>query len=161
MSDSVEVRDATVADEAELMNLCRLLHEENGKWAMNESNVRFALRRAFNRDRALMGVVDRDGMIAGCCYLYVEQSWYSDQLFLEELFNYVHPDHRRAPVAKSLIGWTKTASDRLAIPLMIGVISNRRTAAKVRLYERQLEKAGAFFIHNAHLAVGGETSIAL
>jgi hypothetical protein len=33
------------------------------------------------------------------------------------------------------------------IKLMIGVLSTKRAAAKVRLYERQLTPAGAFFVH--------------
>jgi len=34
------------------------------------------------------------------------------------------------------------------LPLILGVVSNYRTEAKVKLYERQFPKAGAFFMYN-------------
>ena len=41
--------------------------------------------------------------------------------------------------------------DDLGIPLIIGVLSNQRTEAKIRLYERQFgAPAGAFFLYNVH-----------
>jgi hypothetical protein len=37
----------------------------------------------------------------------------------------------------------------MEMPLLIGVLSNHRTEAKVRLYERQFGKpTGAFFLYN-------------
>ena len=43
------------------------------------------------------------------------------------------------------------------IPLLIGVLSNKRTEGKIRLYERQLGKpSGAFFLYGART---GEHSV--
>jgi hypothetical protein len=40
----------------------------------------------------------------------------------------------------------------MKMPLVIGVISNIRTEAKIKLYERRLPKAGAFFVYNREYA---------
>lgn len=152
------VRDAVVADEEAVMALCRSLHEENGLFRFDEDLVRVAVRRALAKDHAILGVIDRDGVLQGCVYLYIDHAWYSRDNVVEELFNFVHQDHRVGTNnAKSLIAWAKTCAERLELPLMIGVISNNRTAAKVRLYKQQLPQVGAFFLHNAE-ALGRHTA---
>ena len=79
--------------------------------------------------------------------IQLDQPWYSSDWMLVELFNFVHPAHRRSTHAKSLIGHAKGYADQLGIPLVIGIISNHRTEAKVRLYRRMLPKAGEFFTY--------------
>lgn len=154
MKGLLPVRVAVPSDEAAIMRLCRLLHAENGMFELDERRVRSVLHRAFNADRAIIGVIGEGDEMKGCVALYVGKAWYSGQDCLEELFNFVAPLYRREPCAISLIEFAKTVSDKLQIPLMIGVISNIRTAAKIRLYSRRLKPAGAFFSHNEHLAKG-------
>ena len=65
---------------------------------------------------------------------------------------FIHPDYRSAKGgrARRLCEFSKQAADSLGIPLIIGVLSNNRTEAKVRLYKRQFgEPSGAFFLYNA------------
>jgi hypothetical protein len=78
----------------------------------------------------------------------IDAIWYSPDYQLLELTNFVHPDHRRNRYAKQLINFAKTVSDNLGIDLMIGIVSNKRTEAKIRLYQRQLQPVGAYFIHH-------------
>lgn len=78
--------------------------------------------------------------------------WYSDTPVLEEKAIFIHPNYRSAKGgrARRLCEFSKKASDQLEIPLIIGVLSNHRTEAKVRLYERQFGRpSGAFFLYNA------------
>ena len=79
--------------------------------------------------------------------------WYSDNPVLEEKAIFIHPDFRSAKGgrARQLCEFSKQVADSLGIPLIIGVLSNHRTEAKVRLYERQFGKpSGAFFLYGAH-----------
>jgi hypothetical protein len=49
----------------------------------------------------------------------------------------------------------------MGMPLLIGVLSNSRTEAKIRLYKRHFgEPAGAYFLYNARTgeAVGGAST---
>jgi hypothetical protein len=78
--------------------------------------------------------------------------WYSDHSVLEERAIFVDPDCRSAKGgrARRLCEFSKQTADALELPLIIGVLSNHRTEAKVRLYERQFGKpSGAFFLYNA------------
>jgi hypothetical protein len=80
------------------------------------------------------------------------QMWYSNAWILEEKIIFVDPEFRNAKGgrARRLCEFSKKVSDDLGIPLMIGVLSSHRTAAKIKLYERQFgEPAGAFFLYGA------------
>lgn len=147
-SSQAPVRIAVPSDEEAIMTLCRMLHEENGQFSMSESKVRDGLQQAFNRLGGLIGVIDGPVGLEGVILLNIGQIWYSDDWMLEEMFNFVHPDHRRSTHAKRLIQFAKDTADHLKIPLMIGVLSNERTEAKVRLYERMLPKSGAYFVYS-------------
>jgi len=144
------VRLARPEDEASLMEMCRLLHQENGVFSMDDDLVLAVLRRAFERQGVIIGVIGPEHALEGVICLVIGSFWYSRQPHLEELFNFVHPEHRRSDHAKALIEFAKQCSSESA-PLVIGVISNERTEAKVRLYERRLGKpAGAFFLYPNH-----------
>lgn len=144
------VRKADIRDEAELMAMCRELHRENGLFTMSEDKVRDFLRRAFDRQGAVIGVIGEPGKIEGSIYLLIGGFWYSDEWHLEELWSYVRPQYRKSNNAKELINFAKRCSDELKVPAVIGIISNDRTKAKVQLYQRQLgTAAGAFFLYNA------------
>lgn len=149
------VRIATPADEDGIMGLCQMLHEENGLFEMDVERVKRTIRAALcpgtNPDQSLgiIGVIGPIGALQGMIVLKLGSFWYAreDDVHLEEYFAFVHPDHRRSTNAKALVAFAKATSDRLRIPLLIGIISNQRTEAKVRLYERWLPRAGAFFFY--------------
>lgn len=148
MTEASKVRVATPGDEEGLMALCRLLHAENGLFPMDEDLVREMLWRAFDRQGGTIGVIGPRDALQGMIAIMISRFWYSKQPYLEELFNFVHPEHRRSAHAKALIAFSRRCADEIGIPLLIGVVSNLRTEAKVKLYERQLGKpAGAFFLY--------------
>ena len=145
------VRLATAHDEQAIMELCHMLHGENGVFAMSDDHVRNILASAFRRQGGIIGVIDGDdGQLEGCILLTIQRMWYSDQFFLDEMFSFVRPDRRGRGQARALIEFAKGAADKIGVPLLIGIISNQRTEAKVRLYQRQLgAPAGAFFLYGA------------
>jgi GNAT superfamily N-acetyltransferase len=75
----------------------------------------------------------------------IDPIWYSDDWQLLELSLFVHPDHRKTTFAKQLMQFMKAASEGLKLDLTIGVFSNSRTEAKIRLYQRQFPQVGAYF----------------
>jgi hypothetical protein len=84
--------------------------------------------------------------------LSVASYWYSDAHFLEEKCVFVHPNFRHAKESRvqKLLEFAKKCATDLNLPLMIGVLSNTRTSAKVSLYERHFgQPAGAFFLWGA------------
>lgn len=143
------VRKAVPADEPELFDMCCELHKENAMFSMNEAKVRAMLHRAFDGSGAIIGAIGPTGGIQGCIFLVIDSMWYSDEWVLEELWSFVLPQHRKSNNAKDLVGFAKRCSTELNIPLVIGVVSNIRTQAKIGLYKRQLaDPVGAYFAYN-------------
>ncbi len=144
------VRLAKPEDEEEIFAICCALHQENGAFPMSERKVRDVVQRCLNQQNGIIGAVGDPGVIEGIICLTLGSSWYTEAWCLEELFNYVLPGHRKSENAKELIVFAKACALELGLPLMIGVLSNERTEAKVRLYQRQLgAPAGAFFMVGA------------
>lgn len=149
------VRPAVPEDKTELWRLFKLLLIENALFSISTRKVDFYLDRLLNPQdilpedtgpRGFIGVIGPVGALEACIMLTLGSSWYSEDITLDEHLNFVDPNHRQSNHAKALIGYAKNASDQIGIQLIIGVLSTHRTAAKVRLYERQLTKAGNFFI---------------
>ena len=144
------VRLALPDDEDAIMELCQALHKENGQHSYDPVKVRGMVRRAILQQGGIIGVIGERGDLKGCIYLLLDPVWYSNEYQLLELFNFVRSDSRSAKLgyAVHLIEYAKARSDELNIDLTIGVLSNIRMEAKVRIYSRLLPKAGEFFVHS-------------
>ena len=147
------VRLATPKDEEKILDLLMLMHEENGLFEMDNDSVREMVRKVLNRENGIIGVIDGEEEIEAAVCLVIDKLWYAKTWCLNDVFNFVAPKYRRSTRAKFLISFAKSYSDQVGIPLLMGIVSNVRTEAKIKLLERQLQKAGAFFIYN----YGGES----
>jgi len=106
-------------------------------------------RRCVGSDNLIVGCIGPAGRPEAVICLTIGQFWYSDQPHLEELFVYVVPEYRQSKRAFALLDYAKRCARRLGVPLLVGILSQRRTEGKVRLYSRQLGKpAGAYWIYN-------------
>jgi hypothetical protein len=154
MEEENPIRVGTLADLDPMMELALMACEENGFVNPNPVKLLEQIYAALAQDHGLVGIIGKEGeKIEGAVLLRTSKMWYSDQDILEEKAIFIHPDYRSAKGgrARRLVEFSKEVSDYLKIPLIIGVLSNNRTEAKVRLYERQFGKAsGAFFLYNAH-----------
>ena len=156
------VRTATYEDKAEVWRLFRACHAENGLQPMSEKKVDYYIDRLLNPDnitledngpRGVIGVIGGK-KLEGCIMLSFGTLWYSDEINMDEYLNFVDPDHRKSNHAITLISYAKHMVDQIRVAhkdfkLTIGVLSTKRTAAKVRLYERSLVPAGCFFVYPA------------
>lgn len=153
MSEDFGVRIGTPEDVHPMMELALQACEENGFVDPNPQKLLAEIWPALNLDHGLVGIIqDGGGELEGAILLRVGPMWYSDANVLEERAIFIHPNYRSAKGgrARRLCEFSKKTADVLEIPLMIGVLSNHRTEAKVRLYERQFGKpSGAFFLYNA------------
>jgi GNAT superfamily N-acetyltransferase len=145
-----KVRVAVKDDFPQILGLCRMLHAENGLTGWAEERIVSALHRAIAGDGSVIGVIGTAGSLEAMIHLFISRMWYSNDPHLEELYAYVHKDHRRSNNAKSLIEFAKSTAERLNVPLLIGIVSNHRTEQKIRLYQRRLGKpSGCYFLYNA------------
>jgi len=157
--ENIKVRLATLADLEDIVGLGRLLAAENGVGDLNEDKVRIKVRQAVDRKPndarppSICGVIGEPKTLTGMIYLEVGTLWYNDDIGLHEMWNFVHPEYRKSQRAKHLVEFAKQCAKNLDLPLHIGIISNQRTEAKVRLYDRLLgttARVGAFFLWNGH-----------
>ena len=146
-------RVGTPDDIDDLMALALAAVSDNGFMEADPAKLLRAIYPALCQDHGIVGVIDEpDGTIQSAVLLHVTEHFYSNGLCLEEKSLFVHPDFRNAKGGRAarLAEFAKQASDVLGLPLLIGVLSNERTAAKVKLYTRTFgAPAGAFFLYNA------------
>lgn len=150
-----QVRIAGLPDWDEVFRLLVEGHEENGMFPFDPDRLDWWLRRMLDPNslplsdtdpRGVIGVIGEPNHLEAIAFLVIGRLWYSTQRHLEEFIVYVDPEHRHSTHHKSLIEWMKQQSRLTGLRLMTGILSLQpRTEAKVRLYQRYLPKAGAFF----------------
>jgi len=155
LGDATRVRIADAQDVDELFDMCLRMQAENFIMPMDDAKVRSVLVNATNpaieQRRGVIGIIGQPGELEASIGLMFEQTWYSSNLCIFDAWSYVVPEHRKSTNSYDLIAWAKTISDHFCYPLMIGILSNQRTEAKVRLVRRSLgEPRGAFFMYGTN-----------
>ena len=147
-----EIRLAAPSDEAEIFALLLMMHAENGVFSVDRLKVREGIKQGTERRGGMVFVIDGPTQIEATIGLVLSPAaWYTSDVALHEMWNFVHPDYRRSPHAKNLIEAAKWASgslSRAGMPLTMAVVSNIRTEAKCRLYRRLVPAMGQFFVYN-------------
>lgn len=155
MSVESIVRTAIPADRTEIWRLFLNSHRENGIFSLSPTKVDWFLTRVLIPEsipewdtgvRGTIGVIGEVGALEGIVFVTIGSFWYTEDRHLEEFCVYVDPEHRKSGHAKALISWMKQQSEDTGLRLITGIMSNVRTEAKVRLYERMMPKIGAFFM---------------
>lgn len=171
INQPLTVRVGTPEDIHDVMELAIMGAEENGFLKAEPAKLLFDIWPALHRDQGIMGLVGfGQGKPIGAVLLKIISPWYSKSLAIEERAIFVHPDYRAGGRHKAtgkgsgaairLCEFSKLVSDKMDLPLMIGVLSNDRTEAKVRLYQRIFgAPAGAYWLYGAKTggAVDAET----
>ena len=143
-----DIRLAEPEDLPSLMALTRLAAEEDAQHPYDAEKVFNVVRRHYDKTGGLVAVAGPRGEpVRGYLIMIIDEIWYSPDYQLLELSLFVSPEHRKSTFAKQLMAFSKKASEGLQLDLTIGVLSNERTAAKVRLYQRQFAQVGAYFLY--------------
>jgi len=150
------VRVATVTDEDALFPILMMAHKENGTMPVSEFRVWEIIRNATRRNRPkeertgynVIGVIDGPKEIEAILSLELARMSYSDNWHLQDICNFVHPDHRKSNHAADLLEFGKWISDQMGFPLLIGILTDERLAAKKRFYQRRVKECGALYLHN-------------
>ncbi len=156
LTTASKIRLAQASDEPEILHLLQVMHAESGWRPLDIDAARETFARAFHRQGGILAVIGAPGSIRAMLYLLITRAWYTRDNHIEELFCWVHPEHRRSDYSKLLIEYAKKCSDDISrdmgqkVPLIMGVLTNAQMAAKVRLYRRFFGiPVGAIFAHNA------------
>ena len=148
------VRFATHADEAEIFSLLMMMHAEMEFFNVNQAKVVDCIQDATYRRGAIIYVIEDKGRVIATLGMVFATEWYSDDEFLAERWNFVHPDFRKTDCARKLLEQAKWTHERLKIlgnvvPVQVGINSFDRTEAKIRMYGRHMPCVGAYFIYGA------------
>lgn len=161
MAEDIKVRIGTPEDLDEIMKIAIAACEENAFLPANPMRLAEEIWPALVQSHGICGVIGKPGgKVEGVVVLRIGKMWYSDVEILEEKAIFIHPDFRNAKGgrARKLCDFSKQCADTLGMPLIIGVLSNSRTEAKVRMYERQFGKpSGAFFLYGAKTGEAART----
>lgn len=147
------VRMANASDADAIYNFLLELNKENAVFSLSEKRARAAIRSCLEPDPeegelgGVIGIIDKGKGIEACVGLRPTQMWYTAEWFLDELWNFVHPDYRRSDYAKRLIEFSKWSASNIGLPLVMGIVTRKRLEPKIRLYQRQMAQIGAYFIY--------------
>jgi len=147
----VIVRTGQPQDMPIIMEMAREVARENGIVQMDEQKVAWEFWPALNLDGGIVGIIGSREAPEGFILLRIARQWYSSEPTLEERVAFVRADYRTKNTgnARKLCEFAKRTAETLRLPLTIGILSNQRTEAKVRLYTRVFgEPAGAFWLVN-------------
>jgi hypothetical protein len=158
----VEVRTGVVDDFHEVMRLAVDATQENAFIAPDMAKLAMPIYGVLTKQiPGIIGVIGEvGGKLEGAILLNIGEMWYSKEQIIEEKAIFVDPEYRAAKGgrARKLAEFAKRVSDDTGLPLSIGVLSNSRTAAKMRLYERVFgEPAGVYFLYGAKTGIACET----
>lgn len=152
-TDLLHIRIGTTADMHECMELALTACAENAFLNFAPDKLAQEMWSALSLHHGIVGLIGRrGGKPEGIVLLRTGAMWYSNSPVVEEKAIFIHPDFRAAKGGRGrqLCEFSKSVSRKLGLPLLIGVLSNNRTEAKVRMYERIFGKpAGVFFLYGA------------
>jgi GNAT superfamily N-acetyltransferase len=133
----IPVGYAERSDLPRVFDLLRALHAETQVAPLVEDRLVQFVLDVF--ERGAIGVsLNGRAEIVGVCGLLPDTPWFSDRIMVRDMWLFVAPGARRQPHARALLRWAKTYARALGAPLVVEVQGGRRTAAKVRLYRREL-----------------------
>jgi GNAT superfamily N-acetyltransferase len=160
--DEIKVRIGVAEDFNEMMRLSIAATQENAFIPPDLGLLANQVYKSLIQQGGAVGVIGNEvgGKLEGAILLNIGPVWYSAEPVLEEKAIYVDPEYRAAKGgrARKLAEFAKGMAEELDLPLAIGVLSNSRTEAKIRLYERTFGKpAGVYFLYNAKTGIVPET----
>lgn len=161
------VRIATIDDEQDAFDLLVLWHEEHaGTFAplapdKIAADIQKGTRLVDGKPLGIVALVDDDeGTPVGIIVLVLAQWSFSNQWFINEMYTFVHPDHRKSRHAEHLVQFAKWATDEWSrqfgyqMHLVISVLTQDHIAPKVRFFGRFLTFMGAGFMYPCPSAEG-------
>lgn len=155
------VRIAGPQDEAILMELLLQDLRENAERIapIDEGRVLGHVQAGTRQMGGIVGVIDGpNGRPVALCILIPVQWWWSRSYYIQDVVNYVHPDHRASRHIHDLIQFERWIADEWSkkfgyrIYLLCGVLGFKRFKEKLIIFKRKFFQAGAAFLYPSPFA---------
>ena len=132
------IRPALEADLPDVYHLLVMGHSETKPLSLSQPKLVTALADVF--ERGLILVTEQAGQVVGTAALVGDCPWYSDEIVLNGMWLFVHPQHRRSPHARMLLEAMRACATEARLPLYVEFMARpgeqARVAGKRRLFER-------------------------
>lgn len=141
---------ATTTDIDAILPLLALRHRELGGGAFDATAARAKLSELTHpKGAGSVGIIPDNGTVVASVGLTVARFWDSADLHLEDLWTFVHPDHRKSKHHKNLITFAKAVSNRMGLKLLMAQPENDETMPQVNvLLTGAFARVGGLFEHN-------------
>jgi len=156
-TDHFTIRVATTDDVHAIMSLAEEVYGEMCILPPDREKIVTHLWGALTQEVGVCFVaVGPDDEIQGGLLLRIGDVWYSNQKVLLDDLMFVSKKYRQTASgirrAKLLCDAAKKKSEKLGMPLIVGVFNTERTAGKMRFYESQFgASVGGSFLYGAKL----------
>ena len=150
------VRIAMPADEPAIMELLLADVRENAERiaVVDPERILSHLKLCTEQKGGICGVIDGpNGKPVAVCLLVPQQWWWSREWFIQEMVNFVHPDHRRSRHIHDLIAFERWVADAQStgfghrVYILMGVLGLNRVREKAILYRRKMRQVGWAFMY--------------
>lgn len=150
------VRIAIEADEPAIVDLLVMEVQEHGGDVapVDEERILEHVKMGTRKRGGIVGVIDGlNRKPVGTIGLIPMQWWFSQGYFIQELWLFVHRDHRRSRHAADLISFGNWAADSWSraygsrVYTVSGVLTTKHAQEKMRLYRRLSNFHGGIFVY--------------
>lgn len=138
MSDSFEILEANHSDQDDVFDLLEQMHEENGRYSLNEEKVYGAIAHVL--DTGLLLIMRQRGKPVGTCALTVCEPWYSQERHLGDMWFYISPEFRSHRTFNALLNACIMSAKQNKVPLQIDLNSTIDTERKENLFSRHADQ---------------------
>lgn len=149
-----EIRVATPEDAPRILALLALRHKEMSAWRgpFNPVLVHHRITQMMRpMTPSIIGIIGPGGDEVRACAtigLSMAQFWDTGLRYLEPIWTFVHPDHRRSDYLKRLIGFAKGASNAMNTPLYGMEEEIPETERKRHFLDRAMQPALSIAIYS-------------
>ncbi len=144
VTEELTIRLATDDD---LMTVLMLVHKMGADYPIPIDDSKVLSRVQDTIKQGLVLLVLKDMEVVATTGLIATDWWFSQDMFLRDVFTVIHPKHRSLSVFKALMEAVKELSDKMGLPVVMGVMTPTDTKRKIALYERYMDCWGATFTH--------------
>ena len=143
--DNTITYEAAVAEDIDgICELLHVMHAENGIGGLNPVKTLQAVADVIDAGVVLIAL---DGeRIVGSVGLQHGTWWYSDDLYVGDLWTFVHPEYRRSKIAPRLVKRAREYARGLGLPLLMAVLTPHQPERAEKLLLRQMQPIGRTFM---------------
>lgn len=141
------LRAATIEDLSELYAMLMVMHSGtvDGTSPINSEKIKTAINNVLHRGAAIVAEVD--GKIVGSIGGMQTSDWWSDKLYLADLWFFVYKEHRKSRAALRLVKSFLEIGQNTNIKVKLGHVYSGDIDRKDNFYERLgMAKVGSLYM---------------